>query len=113
MLVAHTTLLEISCRGSNGSLMKVENIAECSPLEHSAILLICFQRYMIGLKTNFRSFREWPRFYTGFAVGVVFRKIFFFSIQKVKEIPLISGSYILWVGHVDICRRLNKRIPLH
>ena len=27
-----------------GSLMKVESIAECSPLEHSAILLTCIKR---------------------------------------------------------------------
>ena len=28
----------------NGCLMKVESIAECSPLEHSAILLTCIKR---------------------------------------------------------------------
>ena len=31
-----------------GSLMKVKSIAECSPLEHSAILLTCIT--IIGLK---------------------------------------------------------------
>ena len=29
---------------SNGRLMKVKSIAECSPLEHSAILLTCTKR---------------------------------------------------------------------
>ena len=29
---------------TNGSLMKVESIAECSLLEHSAILLTCIKR---------------------------------------------------------------------
>ena len=29
---------------TNGSSMKVESIAECSPLEHSAILLTCIKR---------------------------------------------------------------------
>ena len=28
----------------NGSLMQVESIAECSPLEHSAKLLTCIKR---------------------------------------------------------------------
>ena len=29
---------------TNGSLMKVKSIAECSPLEHSAMLLTCIKR---------------------------------------------------------------------
>ena len=29
---------------TNGSLMKVESIAECFPLEHSAILLTCIKQ---------------------------------------------------------------------
>ena len=29
---------------TNDSLMKVESIAECSPLEHSAIFLTCIKR---------------------------------------------------------------------
>ena len=29
---------------TNGSLMEVESITECSPLEHSAILLTCIKR---------------------------------------------------------------------
>ena len=37
---------------ANGSLMKVESIAEC--LEHSAILLTCIKRRSV-LKTNFWS----------------------------------------------------------
>ena len=49
---------------TNGSLMKVESIAECS-LENSAILLTCIKR----LKNNFPSFLEWP-FYTGLTVFV-------------------------------------------
>ena len=38
----------------NGSLMKVESIAEC-PLEHSAILFTCIKRLLV-LKTNFVFF---------------------------------------------------------
>ena len=38
---------------TNGSLMKVERIAECSlPLEHSAILLTCMTHYAIFGLTN-------------------------------------------------------------
>ena len=33
-----------------GSLMKVESISECFPLEHSAILLTCIKRLLV-LKT--------------------------------------------------------------
>ena len=52
---------------TNGRIMTVISIAECSPLEHSAILLTCIKRYLV-LKTYFRSFfLEWP-FYTGFTV---------------------------------------------
>ena len=40
---------------TNGSLMKVESIAEMLPLEHSAILLTRIKRYLV-LKNNFRSF---------------------------------------------------------
>ena len=29
---------------TNGSLLKVKSIAECSPLEHSEILLACIKR---------------------------------------------------------------------
>ena len=43
---------------TNGSLMKVESIAECSPLEHSAILLTCIKHELV-LKTNF-GILEWP-----------------------------------------------------
>ena len=41
----------------NGSLMKIESIAEC--LEHSAILLTCIKLYS-ALKTNFGLHFEWP-----------------------------------------------------
>ena len=51
---------------TNGSLMKVESIAECPPLEHPAILLTFIKRLLV-LKTNFMSFWEWL-FYTGFTV---------------------------------------------
>ena len=29
---------------TNGSLMKVQSIAECSPLDHSAVVLTCIKR---------------------------------------------------------------------
>ena len=34
---------------ANGSLMKVKTIAECSPLEHSAILLTCIKPYQFSV----------------------------------------------------------------
>ena len=42
---------------TDGSLMKVESIAECSPLEHSAILLTCIKRQLV-LKTNLCFFES-------------------------------------------------------
>ena len=49
---------------TNGCLMKVESIAECSFCNTFDL------RYaIIGLETNFRSFLELP-FYTGFTVGI-------------------------------------------
>ena len=55
---------------TNGSLMKIKSIAECSKGEHSAILLTCIKRLLV-LKTNFQSFWEWP-FYTGFTANDLF-----------------------------------------
>ena len=51
----------------NGSLMKVKSIAECSPLEHSAILLTCIKRQSV-LETYFCVLFEWP-LKTGFTVS--------------------------------------------
>ena len=45
---------------ANGSLMKVESIAECS-MEHSAILLTCIKRQLV-LKTIFFCLFESGRF---------------------------------------------------
>ena len=39
--------------------MKVESIAECSHLEHSAILLTCIKQILV-LKTNVGLLFEWP-----------------------------------------------------
>ena len=50
----------------NGSLMKVGSIAECSFLEHSAILLTCIKRLSV-MKTNFSVHFELS-LKTGFAV---------------------------------------------
>ena len=49
--------------GENGSLMKVESIAECSS---SALLLTCIKQYLV-LKTHFGVIFEWP-LKTGFTV---------------------------------------------
>ena len=51
----------------NGSLMKVERIAECSKREHSAILLTDIKRLFV-LKTNFCLFEigRLHRFYCSF-----------------------------------------------
>ena len=49
---------------TNGSLMRVERIAECS--HWSRTLLACIKPLLV-LKTNLWLFWEWP-FYTGFTV---------------------------------------------
>ena len=46
--------------------MKVKSIAECSILEHSAILLTCI-KWKLVLKKHFWSYFEWP-LKTGFTV---------------------------------------------
>ena len=46
--------------------MQVKSIAECSPLEHSAILLT-FIKLPFAIKIFVSSFFEWP-FYAGFTV---------------------------------------------
>ena len=51
---------------TNFRLMQVNCIAECSPLEHSAILLTCIKQQSV-LKNNFWSSLEWP-LKTGFTV---------------------------------------------
>ena len=56
----------------NGSLIKVESIAECNaPLK--AILLTCIKRYSV-LKNNFWSFSEWL-FCTGFTIMLFGHKV--------------------------------------
>ena len=57
---------QIKVLKTNGSLVKVESIAECSLLEHSAILLTCIKRLSV-FKTNFGFLFEWP-LKTGFTV---------------------------------------------
>ena len=47
---------------TNGSLMKVESITECSKG-----ILSTFIKRLLVLRTNVLSFGEWP-FYTGFTV---------------------------------------------
>ena len=44
VLSGHLKRDRIKVLMENGSLMKVESIAECSLLEHSAILLTCIKR---------------------------------------------------------------------
>ena len=44
VLSHHLKIDKVMVLMENGSLMKVESIAECSPLEHSAILLTCIKR---------------------------------------------------------------------
>ena len=44
VLSGHSKIYKTKVLLKNGSLMKVESIAECSPLEHSAILLTCIKR---------------------------------------------------------------------
>ena len=50
----HSKLDKTKILMTNCSLMEVESIAECSPLEHSAILLTCIKRQSV-LKTKFYS----------------------------------------------------------
>ena len=40
----HSKIDKTKVAKTNGSLMKVKSIAECSPLEHSAILLTCIKQ---------------------------------------------------------------------
>ena len=44
VLSSHSKTDKTKILRTNGSLMKVESNAECSPLEHSAILLTCLKR---------------------------------------------------------------------
>ena len=53
---------------TNGSLMKVKSIAECSPLEHSAIILTCIKKN--GFENHFVVFLR-VAVYTGFTVAVL------------------------------------------
>ena len=55
---------------TNGSLMKVKSIAECSKKSILQILLTCIEQYSV-LKINFWSSFEWP-FKTGFTVLEIF-----------------------------------------
>ena len=43
VLNCHSKIDKTKVLKTNGSLMKVESIAECSLLEHSAILLTCIK----------------------------------------------------------------------
>ena len=52
---------------TNYCLMQVKSIAECSTVEHSAILLT-FIKLPIVIKVFVLSIIEWP-FYTGFTVN--------------------------------------------
>ena len=57
---------------TNNHLMKVKRIAECSPFEHSAILLT-FIKLPFVIKIFVLSIFEWL-FYTGFTVQLFFFK---------------------------------------
>ena len=55
VLSGHSKIDKTKILMTNGSLMKVESIVECSPLERSAILLTCIKRLSV-LITNFGLF---------------------------------------------------------
>ena len=44
VLSGHSKIDKTKVLMTNGSLMKVKSIAECSPLEHSAIILTCIKQ---------------------------------------------------------------------
>ena len=44
VLSGHSKIDKKGMLMTDGTLMKIESIAECSPLEHSAILLTCIKR---------------------------------------------------------------------
>ena len=67
VLSGHLKIDKTKILMTNGSLMKVESIAECS-LEHSAILLTCIKQKSV-LKLIFGLLFEWP-LKTGFTVYV-------------------------------------------
>ena len=54
VLSGHSKIDKTKVLMTNGSLMKVESIAEC-PLEHSAILLPCIRQYLV-MKNDFWLF---------------------------------------------------------
>ena len=76
---------------TDGSLMKVESIAECSPLEHSVILLTCIKRLLV-LKNYFCFLFEWP-LKTGFTV-YLYRADLSFHWPSVKRSPVCALGQI-------------------
>ena len=70
VLNGHSKIDKTKILMTNGSLMKVESIAE------SAIILTCIKRLLV-LKTNFCFFWEWL-FYTGFTVSTIYHIFCYF-----------------------------------
>ena len=62
VISSHLNIDKTKVFKTNYSLMKMESIAECSPLKHSAILLTCIKRFIISHENKFV-------FFNGFTVG--------------------------------------------
>ena len=56
VISSHLKIDETKVFKTNCSLMKMESIVECSPLEHSAILLTCIKQFIISLENKFVGF---------------------------------------------------------
>ena len=77
---------------TNGSLMKVESIAEClqNAPGHSAILLICLGDN--NFEIHYLSFGVWP-FYAGF--NLLYFELFFClekNLQDLRQSPIPSAQ---------------------
>ena len=59
VLSGHSKIDKTKILMTNGTLMKVESIAECSPWSILQLLLTCIKQQLV-LKIIFWSFWEWP-----------------------------------------------------
>ena len=65
---------------TNGSLMKAESIAECSPLEHSAILLTCIKQWS-----------SWKTFLVFFLSGHLEQDLLYENYEDVLFLSVSNG----------------------
>ena len=81
--------------------MQVKSIAECAPMEHSAVLLTCI-KLPHGLKTFVLSIFKWP-LKTGFTVQVcILVNVSCFFVSRLQSEKEISGQ-------PSECQEYNQR----